>query len=106
MRAQQQEYEQALAIDRQKAAERKQQEQQRRAEEQRAQEEAQRLETQRERIRAKKEDIANVVNNNEPSATEPNLVRVRICFPNGTKTERRFRQQDSLEVWHFCGIFD
>ena len=98
MRAQQQEYEQALAIDRQKAAERKQQAQKRREEEQRAQEEARRLKTRREQICAKKEEIAKLVKSNEPSVDEPNLVRLRICFPNGTKVEHRFRQQDSLEV--------
>ena len=97
MREQQNQYEQALAIDRQKAQERKLQEQQRQEEAQRAREETERLQARSARLRAKREKIANRIGQDAPSPDEQGgIVRIRISFPDGTKVERRFRQEDSL----------
>jgi seryl-tRNA synthetase len=104
MRSQQNEYNRALAIDRQKAQERKQKEQQKLEEEKRAKEEMERMMAKINRIKQKKDEIAkNIANHQEPEITENDLVRIRVSFPNGIKMEKRFWKADSLEVFtsHF-----
>lgn len=97
MREQQTAYEQALAIDKQKAEKRKKEEEQRQEAERLAREEEERMKNKKARLAEKRREVQESMQP-EPEAGEENLVRIRIAFPNGGKVERKFSQADSLEV--------
>jgi ribosomal protein L9 len=99
MRAQQEEYNQALAIDREKAAEKKRQENVEQEERRKAKEQLERLEARSARLKQRRIEIAQKMTQDiEAVQNEQELIRIRVSFPNGAKLERRFIIQESLEV--------
>lgn len=98
MNEQQTAYEQALAIDREKAQQRKLAEQKQKDAEKKAKEEAERVKNKKDRLEAMRKRVAENMKR-ETDQQEMDSVRIRISFPNGGKVERRFRRLDSLEVF-------
>jgi len=94
-RQQEEEYMEALAIDRQKVAERRRLESEKLESQQREAEEQRKLEEKQNKFKELKEKIkAEVDQVEEPSS---DIVRVSIRFPSGGKFDRKFSEEDTLE---------
>ena len=95
-REQEEEYKQALAIDRRKVAERRRLESEKIESQQREAEEQRKLEEKQNNFKTLKEKIKVEIDQlEEPTA---DIVRVSVRFPSGGKFDRKFSEEDTLEV--------